>query len=649
SFFSALRELTRKLQAPSLGAELLGSVLPAGSGSRSGNGSVHWQRPGKEPEADLPFHRYRAPSAEVEMTAYVLLAQLSSQPAPAQEELAFASLIAKWISSQQNPNGGFSSTQVSCFPPATSHIQVRRREFLESRVGAQEVFQLAERAGCRRTGCGEANCIPCWDAGTCLFQDTVVALQALSLYGAATYARSGAASKVALRSGGDFQQDFQVDPSNRLLLQRVPLPQVPGEYSVEVSGEGCVYLQVRVMGTAGIWEGSSWPGWRGWNHRIIQAATKEPEIIKEGGKAVQCGGAVRSGEAGSRTHTLTQSCWLYNVQPTQEEAPFMLHVHTVPEACVDSKAHKAFDIGINLSSGALGAGGGLVVPRHFPGMVGRRQLFYEEKLWRKNLAGLVGGCLDDQENLGQLEKKVLDCQDLEWGMVLGFAPAPQPALQPCLPREHRGPGIAWEPGVSKEAQGSPCSAESPSASTASLPQLGRETLSFSFTVERDIPVRGLKPAQVKVYDYYETGEGWAGGHTEGHGSCGDPQLPQLGTATPALPWALGSHGCWGSCVHFWPCTVATCCPGCCARVAVTELFVPSSAQSALGYTGKETSWSCLCGWLCLAATAPRQGWDWGCLHPSWDLWGKLGIEAPACSGALGKASLWHLSLCQQCQ
>ncbi|NWZ91878.1 PZP protein, partial [Nesospiza acunhae] len=75
------------------------------------DGSVHWQRPGKEPEADLPFHRYRAPSAEVEMTAYVLLAQLTSQPAPAQEELASASLIAKWISSQQNPNGGFSSTQ----------------------------------------------------------------------------------------------------------------------------------------------------------------------------------------------------------------------------------------------------------------------------------------------------------------------------------------------------------------------------------------------------------------------------------------------------------------------------------------------------------------------------------------------------------
>lgn len=32
------------------------------------------------------------------------------------------------------------------------------------------------------------------------------------------------------------------------------------------------------------------------------------------------------------------------------------------------------------------------------------------------------------------------------------------------------------------------------------------TQSFSFTVELDVPVQGLKPAVVKVYDYYETGE-----------------------------------------------------------------------------------------------------------------------------------------------
>ncbi|XP_030803159.1 alpha-2-macroglobulin [Camarhynchus parvulus] len=280
------------------------------------DGSVHWQRPGKEPEADLPFHRYRAPSAEVEMTAYVLLAQLTSQPAPAQEELASASLIAKWISSQQNPNGGFSSTQ-----------------------------------------------------------DTVVALQALSLYGAATYAKSGAASKVALQSGGDFQQDFQVDPSNRLLLQRVPLPQVPGEYGVEVSGEGCVYLQTSLR---------------------------------------------------------------YNVQPTQEEAPFMLHVHTVPEACGDSTAHKVFDIAINVS------------------YTGERNVSNMVIVDVKMLSGFV----PLKSSVRKLEAHpVIERTELNTNHVLLY-----------------------------------------------LEKLGRDTLSFSFTVERDIPVRGLKPAQVKVYDYYETDE-----------------------------------------------------------------------------------------------------------------------------------------------
>lgn len=99
------------------------------------DGSVHWQRPGKEPEVVLPSYRSRAPSAEVEMTSYVLLAHLTMQPAPSQEELSFAALIAKWISAQQNPNGGFSSTQVSCFLSATSHLSVRRWEVSETQVG----------------------------------------------------------------------------------------------------------------------------------------------------------------------------------------------------------------------------------------------------------------------------------------------------------------------------------------------------------------------------------------------------------------------------------------------------------------------------------------------------------------------------------
>ncbi|XP_027305672.1 alpha-2-macroglobulin isoform X2 [Anas platyrhynchos] len=282
------------------------------------DGSVHWQRPGKEMVADLPYYHYRAPSAEVEMTAYVLLAHLTTQPAPSQQELSFASLIAKWISGQQNPNGGFSSTQ-----------------------------------------------------------DTVVALQALSLYGAVTYAKSGTASQVTLRSGGDFQQDFQVDPSNRLLLQRVPLPQVPGEYSAEVSGEGCVYLQTSLR---------------------------------------------------------------YNVQPTQEDAPFTLHVYTTPETCEDSQAHKVFNIGINVS------------------YTGER-----------NVSNMV----------------IVDVK-----MLSGFIPV--------------------KSSVRKLSSIQPFQIQRTEVSSnhvlVYIAKLNSETLSFSFTVERDIPVQGLKPAQVKVYDYYETDE-----------------------------------------------------------------------------------------------------------------------------------------------
>ncbi|NXU52220.1 A2MG protein, partial [Turnix velox] len=280
------------------------------------DGSVHWQRPGKEPEVDLPFYRHRAPSAEVEMTSYVLLGHLTTQPAPSQEELSFASLIAKWISGQQNPNGGFSSTQ-----------------------------------------------------------DTVVALQALSLYGAVTYAKSGAASKVTLQSGEDFHQDFQVDPTNRLLLQRVPLPQVPGDYTAEVSGEGCVYLQTSLR---------------------------------------------------------------YNVQPTQEDAPFTLLVYTNPETCEDSKAHKTFDIGINISyTGKRNASNMVIVD-----------------------VKMLSGFIPVKSSVRKLEgRSFIERTELSTNHVLVY-----------------------------------------------LEKLSSETVSFSFSVERDVPVRDLKPALVKVYDYYETGE-----------------------------------------------------------------------------------------------------------------------------------------------
>ena len=55
-------------------------------------------------------------SLEVETTAYVLLAVLSGPPLPG-FDLTYASGVARWLLQQQNPYGGFASTQVGGPPP----------------------------------------------------------------------------------------------------------------------------------------------------------------------------------------------------------------------------------------------------------------------------------------------------------------------------------------------------------------------------------------------------------------------------------------------------------------------------------------------------------------------------------------------------
>ncbi|KAL8202429.1 UNVERIFIED_CONTAM: hypothetical protein K2H54_014478, partial [Gekko kuhli] len=79
---------------------------------REEDGSIHWERPGRQQEKIRGFfYQPRAPSAEVELTSYVLLTYLTERPTPSQETLTKASNIVKWLSKQQNPTGGFSSTQ----------------------------------------------------------------------------------------------------------------------------------------------------------------------------------------------------------------------------------------------------------------------------------------------------------------------------------------------------------------------------------------------------------------------------------------------------------------------------------------------------------------------------------------------------------
>ncbi|XP_069506627.1 alpha-2-macroglobulin-like [Ambystoma mexicanum] len=149
------------------------------------DGFKHWERikdtKDEEPLPSFRFHT-RAPSAEVEMTGYVLLARLSKHPV-SKEDLKESSQIVRWMSKQQNAQGGFRSTQ-----------------------------------------------------------DTCVAFQGMAVYGEATFVKNGA-SAVTVCCEAKVETQFHVDDGNRLLLQKAKLPHVPGEYIAEVQGNGCVYAQ----------------------------------------------------------------------------------------------------------------------------------------------------------------------------------------------------------------------------------------------------------------------------------------------------------------------------------------------------------------------------------------------------------------------
>ncbi|KAI5126086.1 Pregnancy Zone Protein [Manis pentadactyla] len=277
---------------------------------------IHWERPQKPEAPEGHLYPPQAPSAEVEMTSYVLLAYLTAQPAPTPEELTSATHIVKWITKQQNSHGGFSSTQ-----------------------------------------------------------DTVVALHALSIYGTATFARTGKAASVTIQSSGKFSKKFQVENTNLLLLQQVSLPDIPGEYTISVSGEGCVYLQTALK---------------------------------------------------------------YNVFLEKKESAFNLQIQTIPQTCDGPEPHRSFQISL--------------------------QVTYTGSRPTSNMV-------------------IVDVK-----MVSGFIPL-KPTVKMLELSSH----------VSRTEV-------SNSNVLIYIEQVSSQALSFSFTVTQDIPVRDLKPAIVKVYDYYETDE-----------------------------------------------------------------------------------------------------------------------------------------------
>ncbi|KAK2881134.1 hypothetical protein Q8A67_018402 [Cirrhinus molitorella] len=124
-------------------------------------------------------------SLAVEISSYVLLAVLSTDSVTT-ADLGFANRIVSWLVKQQNAYGGFSSTQ-----------------------------------------------------------DTVVALQALSLYATKVFSSDGS-STVTVQSAGDTHH-FDVNQDNKLLYQEKQLQNVPGKYSIEVKGSTCVSVQITLL------------------------------------------------------------------------------------------------------------------------------------------------------------------------------------------------------------------------------------------------------------------------------------------------------------------------------------------------------------------------------------------------------------------
>ncbi|XP_073690843.1 alpha-2-macroglobulin-like [Garra rufa] len=121
----------------------------------------------------------------VEISSYVLLAILTVQPVTT-ANLGYANRIVNWLVAQQNPYGGFLSTQ-----------------------------------------------------------DTVVALHALSVYAAQVFSREGSSTVTVQSSvaGGDVYT-FEVNRDNRLLYQEKLLKSFPGKYSVQAKGSSCVSVQL---------------------------------------------------------------------------------------------------------------------------------------------------------------------------------------------------------------------------------------------------------------------------------------------------------------------------------------------------------------------------------------------------------------------
>ncbi|XP_069610173.1 ovostatin-like isoform X1 [Ranitomeya imitator] len=186
-------------------------------------GTIHWERPSKPNKPTSYMFPARAASADIEISALVLLALTTGKPPLA--DLDYISQVANWFPRQQNAQGSYSTTS-----------------------------------------------------------DTVAVLQALCSYGALVHQKYFN-NTVEVKHGDEVVKEFTLNYDNQLLLQTQDLPDIPGEYSWNINGKGCVLLQTTVK---------------------------------------------------------------FNIPVDEQDSAFHLSVYTPPESCVDGVAY-TFPVHLNLS------------------------------------------------------------------------------------------------------------------------------------------------------------------------------------------------------------------------------------------------------------------------------------------------------------
>ncbi|XP_077309932.1 ovostatin-like [Lithobates pipiens] len=150
--------------------------------------TLHWQRNQRPEQQTSYLFSPRVPSAELELTAIVLkgMAYGESSSTVSAKDLNEMTKISNFLVRQQNIHGSYSTTS-----------------------------------------------------------DTMAVLDAQCSYGALVYQKN-ATNTVQLKYRDKVIRQFSVDKSSRILLQSEVLQQVPGNYSMVVSGNGCVLLQTGV-------------------------------------------------------------------------------------------------------------------------------------------------------------------------------------------------------------------------------------------------------------------------------------------------------------------------------------------------------------------------------------------------------------------